>query len=538
MFVKIVERKYGGKKRQYASIVQSYRSGKKVKHQTILNLGHVKTKEDLKRFDNILRSMQSGDEFVNLKNISIKSAKEFGVTYVANELMKRYGIDETLKKHLSVNKAKFDIYEIIKALITNRLIRPSSELSAYDWINKHYDKELNIQEHHLYRALDYLEKGKEDIEVDIFKMLKERLGLDDSLTFYDLTSSYFEGNCCSLAMFGYSRDHRKDRKQIVIGLAICDGMPIVHDVHKGNTADKTTLESMHEKLIQLGIKKTVTVSDSGIMTEDNMEFLEEKNLEYIFGFDRRKSDIAEKLLVKKFVSDENQSAKEVHKEEIESNGKKIIRRYVVCLDKNTRKERLESLKEIRKKSEERLKELKRRYEQNPRNGKKLTRDSLMQQAYKILGKNKRLFNIGFEDKFEFSLNKENWEYEQKIAGKFLLVTNTDMEAETVMKTYRQLKAVENGFDEIKNFLDARPIYHRKDIRVKAHVFVCVLSFMIECIMERFSSVTARKTINEMETVKTVNLDIKGSKKKMITEISKKAEDILKELNIPLPIMHS
>src|SRR3989344_2036354 len=136
----------------------------------------------------------------------------------------------------------------------------------------------------------------------------------------------------------------------------------------------------------------------------------------------------------------------------------------------------------------------------------MTKESLINQAFKLLGVNKRLFHVELsEDGFNYTFNKENYEYEEKIAGKFLLITNTDKSPENVMKTYKELQTVENAFDESKNFLYVRPIFHWREHRVRAHIFVCYLSFLIESIIERFSSESARMTIRELKRIKIIEL---------------------------------
>lgn len=537
MHLTITKKNYKGKVLKHAKIVQSYRDCGTSKQKTILNLGSVNSDEDLNRYREILDSMKEGNEFVNLNDIKAKNAKEFGVTHTVSKLFDKYGVSEVLTRGLSRNRAEFDVYQIIKALIINRLVEPSSDLAACDWISKHYPEELNAQEQYIYRALDYLASGKEEIELGLLKTLKKKIKLKTNSTYYDLTSSYFEGKCCEIAMFGYSRDHRTDRKQIVIGLAMCDGIPISHEVYEGNTADKSTLQSIQEKFKQrLSIRKTIFLADRGIMSADNIAMLEEKEQGYIIGCERRNDNIAKKLLVKQIRSDKQQYAMEVHREQVSVNGKEITRKYILCMDKNTKKERSETLLRIKTKVSKKLGELRAKYEksQKRKKGKKLTRDSVMQKVLKILGKNKRLFDIKLESKLEFSINKEKWEYERKIAGKFLLVTNTDVTPDKAMKAYKQLQVVENAFDEIKNFIRVRPFGHRKERRIKAHVFVCVLSFLAECLIERLTKKTGRKSINELKTIKLVNLDINGIQKALNTELSPETEELFKKMRIPKP----
>ena len=540
MHLMITKRKYKNKIIEHAKIVESYReNGKTPRKRTIFNLGTIKNEEDREKFKQILNSIKEGDEFINVKNLNIESSKEFGVTYTANKLLEKYDIQKILKEELIENKVKFDIFGIIKALIINRLIKPSSDLSAYDWMKKDYSEKLDVKEHQVYRALDYFIERKDNIEKKIFESLKTKLNLNTDLIHYDLTSSYFEGLNCEIAFYGHSRDHRKDRKQIVIGLVMCEGIPIYHEVYEGNTMDKSTLKGMINNLKEkLGIKKAAIVADRGLITEDNLEMLENEEYDFVLGFQRRNNNTSKEHLIKEINTEQKQFAKEVEKETIKRNDKEYVRRYILCLDQNTKKERLKILGEIKNNIELKLLELKEKYAKSQKNkkGKKMTKESLILQAYKIAGKNKRLFEIKEDNGLKFSLKKESYEYEKKIAGKFLIVTNTTKEAIEIMKTYKELQIVENAFDEIKNFLDIRPLEHHKKSRVKAHVFVCVMSFLIESIIEKFSKESARKTIEKLKRLKIINLSFGNKTKKVLTEVSEEMEDIFKVLQIQKPVV--
>jgi len=520
MHLMITKRKYKDKILEHAKIVESYREkGKTTRKRTVMNLGTIKSEKDRKEFKSIAKSMNKGVIFVNEKYIEAKSSTEYGITYTVNKLLEKYNLDNILKKQLSQNGAKFDVYSTIKALIINRLTKPSSDLSAYDWICNDYSDKLDVKEHQVYRALDYLIKRKDDIEKKIFETLKKKLKLNTDLIHYDLTSSYLEGKKCEIAFYGYSRDHRRDRKQIVIGLVMCDSIPIYHEVYKGNTVDKSTLEEMTKNLREkLGIKNAVIIADGGLLTEDNLEDLEDNGQEYILGNPRRNNKMAEKYLTEEIESEENQSAKEIGVEVIKRDEKEYTRRYILCLNKATKKERLETLETTKKDLEKKLEDLQKRYKKSQESkGKKMTRESIFRQADKLLGRNRRLFElkIGENGEIRISFKKETYDYEKKIAGKFLIVTNTDEKANKIMKSYKELQMVENAFDEIKNFLGIRGIYHWKERRVKAHVFVCVLSFLIESIIAKFSDESARETLKKLGRIKIINLNLKDRTIKLL-----------------------
>ena len=161
-------------------------------------------------------------------------------------------------------------------------------------------------------------------------MLKKKMKLNTDIIHYDLTSSYFEGSHCSIALYGYSRDHRRDRTQLVVGLVMCDGLPIYHEIYNGNTIDKTTLRNMVENLKKkLGIKKPIFIADRGLLTEDNLTLIEDEEYQYILGVQRRRNNLSKKLIIKTITSDKDQFAKEIHQEKIErynskNRGKEIL----------------------------------------------------------------------------------------------------------------------------------------------------------------------------------------------------------------------
>ena len=529
--------------KEYAKIVESYKFNGSTRKKIILSLGLVKTKSDRKKYLEILESIKKGERFVKEKDIKIIKTSEFGITHTTNKLLEKYGIDKILKEELSDNKVKFDIYEIIKALIINRLVRPSSELSAIEWIHEDYSEDLDVKLHQIYRSLDYLIPKKEIIEKKIFENLKTMLNLNLNFAHYDLTSTYFEGKCCEIALYGHSRDHRKDRRQVVIGLIMVDGIPISHEVYQGNTVDKATLkETIQRMKTNLGIKKISVVADRGLITEENLQNIDDEEYEYVLGVQRRNNSIAKEYLTKEINSKENHYAKDVGQKiikEKKKEDKEYTRRYILCLDNQTKKERLNTLKEIKKQKEKKLKELQEKYKKSHLNkkGKKMTKENLINQAFKILGKNKRLFHIELtkDNRLDFSFKEENYEYEKKIAGKFLLVTNTNKSPMELMKTYKGLQKVENAFDECKNFLDMRPVFHWKEHRVRAHIFICMLSFLIESIIEKFSKESARVTLRELERIKMTTIKLEIKNKKQITEISKELSNIFRELKVSQPL---
>ncbi|KXA94261.1 hypothetical protein AKJ65_04955 [candidate division MSBL1 archaeon SCGC-AAA259E19] len=521
--------------REYAKIVESYRDEEgKVRKRVIQNLGPIRSEEDRERFEQIVEEYERGENFVRLNDIMLESCREFGATYAVERLLEEYGIDELVREKVTDNGAEFDVWKVLRAMLVKQVLEPSSERETFEWIEEDYARDLDINQHHLYRALDYLISEKEKIERDLFERLGKESLLEDMTAFYDLTSSYLEGTVCDLALYGYSRDHRSDRPQVVLALVMMDGMPVMHEVLPGNTLDKTTLEGLVEDLENnLQVEETVFVADRGLMSEDNMETCEKVEYPYILGVPRRKNEKAEELLRKEVPGKDSQRACEIHREEVDD----ATRRYVLCLDEKTRKERLETLDEVREEKQKELQELKDGFEKSRSRegrGRPMTKNGAMNRVKKILGKSKRLFDVNIEETIEWELDEEEWNYEQAIAGKFLLVTTTSLKPNKTMEKYKELGTVERAFDKIKNSLEIRPIYHYKPHRVKAHIFLCILGLLIHKIIEKLTDKTAETILKQLKRIHLTELKTPEISRRKLTQSNSRQEEIFEKLDITPP----
>ena len=528
MHLKITTTKYKGKICRYAKIVESFRDGKTVRQRVLKNIGRIKTKEDEENARRLLKQMQLGEKLVALNQIKIEKFMEFGVIYSSGHLWEKFGIRDVLNEALEECRARFDVGEIIFLLAVNRLHEPTSDLAAHEWIKKEaFVDARNIKLKHIYRALEQFIKRKEKIEAGIFKELQQRLGLKADLVFYDLTSSYFEGEGPELAEYGKSRDHRSDRKQLVLALSVIDGIPIAHEVFDGNTADKATLKHAVKKLKErFDIKRIIFVADRGLFSGKNIDFLDDEGYECILAMKRRRDNEVEELILAPIETDARVFAREVKREG--------NRRYILCFNKDTEQEQRKHLREVRRSLERELKELAESYWREGR-GRKPSPENLVRKAFEILGKHKRLFDVKFDHGLKFSLNRGAWAYENAIAGRFLLVTTSDLTAKRIIESYKELRSVENAFKEIKNFVDIRPVYHFEDHMVKAHVFVCVLSYLTEALIQRLvSHQSARKTIQELKRIKVARASIDGEIVHFVNELGKEQRRVLKALKVEAP----
>lgn len=525
MFLRITRRKYKSTEYMQAMIIETYRDGCKIRQRVLKNIGAVKTEGDIAKAKRFLEDMKHGRTLVSLDEIIFDTVKEYGVIYAAKKLWDRLGLKKAIGDMLIKRKIRFNAFDAFFLLSVSRLYAPSSDLEAYDWIKNKAHYRDNIQLQHLYRTLDFIVDEKKDIEKKIFELLKETVKLKADLVFYDLTTAYFEGNGPASARYGYSRDHRPDKKQVVIGLVLCDGFPITHRMWPGNTLDRATLKEAVSELKQtFEIGKTIFVADRGLILEANLEALESAEYDYIIATRRRRDNFAEALL----------------KQDISDSGAKVVkedgkRRYILCFNKETQESERKKLAEAINERTKRLEEIKstisgRKSKMSDRKVYKLV--SLKLKSYV------KFFTWSFSrGEFKYSINQKVLEYENSITGKFLLVTTTDHEPEEIMKSYKDLKYIEQMFREMKDIIDLRPINHRTDRRVEGHVFVCVLSILTRRLMSRSLSET-NSMIETLSKIKIAESNVGGEKYYFLTKLTPKQEETFMKLGIEMPTRYN
>jgi len=217
MFLKKNRVEKNGKVYEYAKVVRSFRrEDGQVTQEVVRNLGRMRTEEDWEWAESVLEAMKKEEEVPELRDLDVEEQFEYGGVLVAGELWEEFDVKKALMDSTKDRRPEFEFERIVFLLAVNRLYEPSSDLSAWRWINEKVYPQEDIEKQWIYRSLDLLAEEKEEIEENIFENLMESLDLSLDLVFYDLTSTYFEGEGPNLADFGYSRDHRGDRKQIVL----------------------------------------------------------------------------------------------------------------------------------------------------------------------------------------------------------------------------------------------------------------------------------------------------------------------------------
>lgn len=365
----------------------------------------------------------------------------------------------------------------LKAMIWQRLLDPASKRKLKRWardsaLGLFLELEENyLQENRLYDAMDALLGHWASIE----KKLYGRRSQPPELLLYDLTSSYFEGVRVKRARFGYSRDHRSDRRQIVIGVVKDEkGVPLTVELLRGDRADVTTVSQQMLRLKKrFGIEQAIYVGDQGTVSQANLKFLrEEQGLDYLICLKRQSM---QPLLQRAGESIQLGLFDEKGWQSFAFEGK----RYVLCHSpqrgERDRKKRAARLA----KGREKLQQL-----QDQVSAGRLKREQKMvERATRILSETKSgpYFRYWIEKgQFHFQPKDEKIQSEQALDGKYLLVcTRQQLEPPQMVSHYRDLRLVEWAFRVFKSDLEFRPVFHWKDRRVQAHLYLVFLAYWLE-----------------------------------------------------------
>ena len=454
------------KGKYYGYMRSSFRKDGKVCHET-----HYTFRDSTESQLFALRAALNGGMVITENDIEISDSREYGASAALFELAGNIGLIGDIYSKMA------DWVRDVLAMIIGRIVFQGSKLSLSNvtgesalWEVCGYEtRDIDVDKH-CYESMDKLLKRQKEIE----KNLARRNLRDNVVILYDITSSYFEGEYkdSSLVDYGYNRDKKKRKKQIVIGL-ICTktGCPISVRVFAGNTDDFSTVEGKITEIRQdFGISEAIFVGDRGMLKTSNFDSFE--NIKTVSGLTH--SDI-QTLLEHDYVQlsmfDENTNTTIVLPETPEV-------RYVLMKNPLRAKEEDEDLERLLNKTEAEFAVI--------ANYKRKTSDEKLNQR---LGRAKDKFKVGkyFECRAEngivtWARKDDKIAGDVKLHGLYVIRTNAGedlLNSNDIVSTYRSLVWVEQAFRTMKTTeLEMRPIYHKKEDRIRAHVFICMLAFYL------------------------------------------------------------
>jgi transposase len=457
------------------------RQGRKIVKQTLANLSHWPPAQV-----DLLRRVLKGESLVPLSSaLQLQRAWPHGHAAATLGLLRRLGLDRLLDRSRSPRR------DLVCALIVARVLAPASKLAtaralAAETATSSLAALLDLEdpsEDQLYAALDWLAARQARLE----RQLARRHLAEGSLVLYDLSSTYFEGRRCPLAHFGHSRDERGRNLQIVFGLLTNhEGCPIAIEVFEGNTGDPTTVAPQVEKLRQrFGLRQLVLVGDRGMLTAARIreDLAPHEGLQWITALRAEPiQQLAADGALQMSLFDQRDLVEIQHPD---FPGERLV----ACRNPLLAEERRRKREELLAATEKHLARIAAatQRKRRPLRG----QPAIGLAVGKVLGRFKMAKHYQLtieEDRFLWGRRAGTIAREAALDGVYIIRTNvpaTALSAEQAVAHYKSLATVERAFRSLKSVdLKVRPIFHHQPERVKAHIFLCMLSYYVEWHMRR------------------------------------------------------
>lgn len=559
MFVKTTRVRRGNKTYEYLSLVEAERTGTKVGHRTLLRLGEVSELRASGQLERIVAALRAhlerdGADLVDLAGLRAESAPAFGSVAACEALWGLVGLDGWFAG-VGAKRRADRVSDAAFAIVANRLCDPCSKRRLPEWTATDVsmpDGWTAPSPDQYYRALDAIADAKAETETFLYSRLTTLVNLDLRLVCYDITSTYFEGDPrpsdrFPSKAFGYSRDKRSDRPQIVLGLLVTgDGIPIAHHVFAGNTADVSTLPGVLDDLrCRFGVGRICVVADRGFISAANIDKLNADGFDHVLATRLHRDALCETALRRSCerdvewvpVADANSAAAEVT-----IDGTRCV---VVASLERWRRDTARTT-ELLRRTEQALIAL----EWRVRDKDLVDAGKIGRAAQRVLAAHGvgRLFTIEIaKGRFLYDYNDKAIAYEAQLAGRYVLhtsLTQTQASTAEVVRHYRGLLDVEARFRVLKDFLRLRPIRHWTENRVRGHVAACVYASVIDTLIahrlrdadirdpdENAQHLSATRALRELDRVRHVTLNAEGRTIELVTRRTPLQARILTALGV-------
>ena len=551
----------------YWELVESYRTERGPRQRVVAYLGDINETacQDIKLeaegkkgyWQSRLFDAEGEPEWmtVDAKRVRVGKVRDFGGYWLGLQLLDKLELSSFLERTILHGREDIEWSVMSQALVLWRLCEPSSELHIVEHLYERSplgdllgipDDKMN--ENRLYRALDLILPHKTVLEKHLKESLGQLFNLEYDLLLYDVTSTYFEGEAGynKPAKRGYSRDHRPDCKQVCIALVVSrEGLPLGYEVFDGNRHDVTTVEDIVTKIeSQYGRSERIWVMDRGMLSEDNLEFLQSKKRRYIIGTPKSQLKHFEQAMLS---SDWEQIREGLEVKSCPSpEGEET---FVLCRSED----RAQKEKAIHARFEQRIEKGLTKIAESCRM-RKQTVGKIERRVGRLLGANTRaagLFQVnvkeGKDSRVELVWKKvENWrQWAELSEGYYMLRTNVkDWKAGELWEAYIQLTQAETAFRIHKSDLRIRPIWHQKEERVKAHILVCFLAYVLWKMLGQMCKRVGlgnepRRVFDEIAQIKVVDVLLTSKDgatitKRCISQPSRAQAILLQKLNLHLP----
>jgi transposase len=510
---------------RYVQLAHNRRVDGVTQAQVLLNLG----REDQLDRDGLRRLVASIDRYLGEPEgagaadaarlagdgLTVAASRPVGTVHLLDGLWRALDVDTGLRKVLGPRRFTTNVERVLFALVANRAIEPMSKLSAAEWASCDVaiDGLEGMDEDQAYRAMDLLVEADAQAEVQeaVFFAVADLLNLSVDILLFDTTSTYFERDTeesgeDAFRVYGHSKDHRADLPQIVIGLAVTkEGIPVRVWCWPGNTNDQSILPEVKDDIRGWRLGRIITVVDRGISSADNLAYLRRAGGHYIAGMRLRDGNpLVEQVLSRQGryqqVRD-NLRVKEVTVDEPDV-------RFILChnpeqadRDRTQREDAIARLDaELARIKHARDRDRTKKVSDQKAGAAHLKAECALRD-HPTLGRWLRQQANG-----RLIINRAKIKQEQRLDGKYLIATSDPhLSAEDTALGYKNLLEAERGFRDLKSSLLLRPIFHRLEHRIRAHVLLCWLALLLLRVAERRAGMTWRRIATELGRVHAVAL---------------------------------
>src|SRR3954466_2004848 len=530
---------------RYVQLAHNRRVGGVTQAEVLLNLG----REDQLDIDGLRRLAASITRFTDGDGggmplpgapgeFDVTGSRPLGGVWLLGGLWRALGVDRALGGVLGPRRFSTDVERVLFALVANRALDPCSKLAAAEGAScdVHIPGLAGMDEDQAYRAMDLLVEADAQAKLQeaVFFACADLLNLEVDLLFFDTTSTYFERDEAeqgdgAFRVFGHSKDHRPDLPQIVIGLAVTrEGIPVRVWCWPGNTNDMSVIGEVKDGLRGWRLGRVVTVVDRGFSSDENLRYLTRAGGHWIAGERMRDgSPDAQQALSRQgryqSVRD-NLRVKEVHVGDGDA-----AKRFIVChnpaeaeRDKSAREDTIARLQaELERIATARAKSTSAKADGAHHRAECALRD------HPSLGRYLRQTPSG-----RLRIDRAKITAEERLDGKYLLSTSDpDLSAEDVALGYKNLLEAERGFRDLKSTLELRPVFHRLEHRIRAHILLCWLALLMIRLAERQTALTWRRIALDMQRLPLVTLHGPAGNATHTTTLTDAQRQILSALRI-------
>jgi transposase len=434
----------------------------------------------------------------------------------------------------------------IFTMVCQRCLEPASKLEATRWLGRDVvlDGIQAVSDDELYRAMDFLLACSERVQESVFFSVAHLLNLEVDVIFFDTTSTYFEvdpdedagdeeeQDGRGLRRLGHSKDHRPDLPQVVIGLAVTrEGIPVRVWVWPGNRNDQTLIAQVKADLLGWRLGRAIYVVDSGFSGRDNLRRLRSAGGHYIAGMKLR-SGMAETEQALSRQGRYRSVKNNLRVKEVRVGDGEAAERFIVChnpaeaeRDRARRQQRLARIEA----------ELARLAEQRQRARSKQEREAHLRGECALRDHPRLSRSLRQTKSGRLSLDRAKIAAEERLDGKYLLTTSDpSLSAEDVALGYKQLLEAERSFRDLKGTLLLRPVFHRKDDRIRAHVLICFLALVLIRVAETRGGATWRTIRAELSQIRQGHFRSTDGEFTQTSELTARQRDLHAALGVPEP----